>query len=164
MPIVKQAGAGLIEVLVSMFILAVGLLGVLAMQVNSHKSNQRASFSTEAQLLASDMVDRIFAYDDVNTTTDNGDYDDIDTSKDVDDPNCIGSAGGCTPAQQKTYDTWDWKRQLATRLPGGIGTVTYSGNMYTVTVMWDQEISGATGTDCGGGSDDLTCYRLEVRL
>ncbi|WP_246125277.1 type IV pilus modification protein PilV [Exilibacterium tricleocarpae] len=162
-----QAGAGLIEVMVSMFILAVGLLGVLAMQANGVKSNQRAYFSTEAQLLAGDMVDRIFAYNSINLATDNGDYNGIDTSED--DPNnqnCIDTAGGCSAAQQVQYDIWDWRRQLTSRLPGGVGTVAFDAarGVYTITVMWDQELTGAAGTGCGGTADDLTCYQLEVRL
>ncbi|MEO0443492.1 MAG: type IV pilus modification protein PilV [Pseudomonadota bacterium] len=57
-----QKGAGIIEVMVSLLVLAIGLLGVLSLQTNGLNSNQRAAFVTEAQLLAEDMASRILAF------------------------------------------------------------------------------------------------------
>lgn len=54
-----QDGASLIEVLVALFILGVGLLGVLAMQAESMKLNQQAYSSTQAMFLANDIVERM---------------------------------------------------------------------------------------------------------
>jgi len=57
-----QSGFSLIEVLVSLFVLAIGLLGVIAMQINSVKSNQRAQYTAVVKILAADFTDRIYAY------------------------------------------------------------------------------------------------------
>lgn len=162
-----QLGSSLVETLVALFILAVGLLGILAMQAGSVKSNQRAYLSTEAQMLASDMADRILAYDDIDDVTDNGDYANINTAGTTSDPGCISS--GCGKAQQVAYDEFQWGDELSSRLPGGIGTVSRNGNIYTITVMWDNELSeataNATGTGCSGDPTvDLACYNLELRL
>ena len=123
--IICQRGVGLIEVLVALFILAVGLLGVLAMQANGLKSNQRAEFSTEAYMLALDMADRIQAYDDINSSADDDDYADINIPDDGygNDPGC--AAAGCNDIQQKALDVYEWGTQLARRLPAGTGTVEY---------------------------------------
>lgn len=164
-----QTGVGMIEVLVALFILAVGLLGVLAMQANGIKSNQRAGFSTEAQFLAQDMVDRIQAYNNIDITSDDDDYDAIDLTQDQipSKPNCI--ATGCSEAQQKTLDTHEWGTELAKRLPGGVGKVEYDDDTagdekYVVTIFWDGNQDGSTGTDCTGGENQMLCYTLEFRL
>ena len=38
----KQRGAGLIEILISVLVLSIGLLGIAAMQIRSVKNNQSA--------------------------------------------------------------------------------------------------------------------------
>ena len=55
----NQMGAGLMEVLVSLLILAIGLLGVVSLQSKGLGSNQQAMFVTEAHFLAQDMADRM---------------------------------------------------------------------------------------------------------
>ncbi|MCX7073280.1 MAG: type IV pilus modification protein PilV [Methylococcales bacterium] len=55
----KQHGFTLIEVLISMVILAIGLLGFAAMQAMSLRDNQDAYYYQQSTLLASEMQDRI---------------------------------------------------------------------------------------------------------
>lgn len=55
----NQRGASLLEVLVSMAILAIGLLGQAALQVTSLQRNQSALQRSQATLLAYDLVDRM---------------------------------------------------------------------------------------------------------
>lgn len=159
-----EEGVGLLEVVVALFILAVGLLGVLALQANSIKGNQKSGFSTDAHFLAQDMVNRIQAYNNLDLTDDDDDYDGIDTSGSFSDPGCVST--GCTPSQQVAYDSWDWSEQLSTRLPGGVGTVDYdsSTRMYLLKVMWDGNQDGSTGTNCNGASGEKICYSLEFML
>lgn len=163
-----QRGVGMIEVVVALFILAVGLLGVLAMQANGIKGNQRAEFSTEVYLLAQDMADRIMAYDDINSPDDDDDYDNltVNSGSIPAKPNC---AAGCAATAQRNLDMNEWGTQLAQRLPGGQGKIDYddtdaANKKYVVTVMWDANMTGATDDDCGGASNDLTCYSLEFKL
>ena len=160
----KQTGALLVEVVVSLFVMAVGLLGALAIQANSQQSNQRATFVTEAYILANEMADRIYAYVNIDNPATNGNYGGLDTNG-AGDPGCI--ATGCNNANQIAYDKFDWGNALSTRLPGGRGLINWNAatKTYTITVMWDHDRTGATGTGCGGNSNvDLTCYRLELIL
>ena len=54
-----QNGASLLEVMIALFVLAVGLLGVFAMQAESMKLNQQAYSSSQAMFLANDAVERM---------------------------------------------------------------------------------------------------------
>ncbi len=56
---ILQRGFTLIEVLISMVILAIGLLGLAAMQAISLRDNQDAYYYQQATLLAYEMQDRI---------------------------------------------------------------------------------------------------------
>ena len=56
-----QRGISLIEVLVAMVVLAVGLLGLLAMQTRGVQLNQAAYFQSQAMFMAHDIVERMRA-------------------------------------------------------------------------------------------------------
>jgi len=159
----SQAGSTMIETLVALLILAVGLLSIQSMQMVSLRTNTSAYLRTEAQLLAEDMTDRILAYEDITDDADNDDYDGVDTDAAAADPGCVG--GGCNQAQQLTFDVFEWKTQIEARLPGGRGTVDFDAGAYALTVMWDNDKTGANGTGCGGDTDiDLTCYTIQINL
>lgn len=54
-----QAGMSLIEVLVSLLILTVGLLGAALIQLNALKYTDRSRMTSQASFIAYDMLDRI---------------------------------------------------------------------------------------------------------
>lgn len=156
-------GSSLIEVLVALFITAIGLLGVLAMQTTGLRSNQRAEFITEAHMLASDMMNMIVAYNAFGNPS-SGAFNNLVSATDLNEVDC---SNGCDRANQYAHDRADWSEQLKAMLPSGYGTVTYSDTteMFTITVMWDEERTGARGTNCGGNPEvDLSCYVLEVQI
>lgn len=160
-----QQGVGMIEMLISLFILAIGLLGVLGMQVNGYESGNRAVFATEAQLLAADMAERIKANDDLDDITDDRAYDGIDTVDEVSDPGCIEA--GCSSDEQVDYDAWDWGRQVTQRLPAGRGVVTFDevSNTYAIKVLWDyKQDEGTLGGCLDGTYKDLICYSTEIMI
>lgn len=162
----KQNGATLIEVLVSLFTVAVGLLGVLGLQVNAMGSNQRAEDMTKAQIIADDIVNRIMVYGANDQGADGGEFV-VNTSAALSDPACV--ATGCTPDQQVAHDVYQWQ-QLITHdrkgLPSGVGIITWVDPVYTITVLWDQDKTGATATTCDSRNTTthLTCFRTELRL
>ena len=163
--VIKQSpacgGFTLIEVLIAIFVLAVGLLGLAGLQVTSLKNNTSSYSRSQAQLLAYDMLDRMRSNSQGVT---NGAYDDLLSVAPV-DPNCITT--GCTVAQIAQYDAYEWSDLLSKTLSSGTGLVegNGSGSIFTITVMWDDEHTGATGTDCSGDSSaDLTCFTLSSTL
>ncbi len=153
----QQSGFTMLEVLVAIVVLAFGLLGLAGLQADGLRNNTSAYTRSQATLMAYDMLDRMRA----NTLgVKNGDYDNLmDTTPS--NPNCITS--GCSIAQLAQTDAYEWSQKLAEVLPSGQGHITGNGtgSLFTITVMWDDRRTGATGTDCSGDPNvDLTCFTL----
>ncbi len=133
-------GFSLIEVLVSMLILSLGLLGVAGLQTTSLRSNQTAYFRSQATAAASDIIDRMRANPQGVAA---GKYDAIDTASLPSDPNCIAS--GCNAENLADHDIIDWATNTLSSLPSGAGTVAVddmgtatdaSDDVFVVTVSW----------------------------
>ena len=162
-----QRGTSLVEVIVSLLILGVGLLGILSLQANSLNGIQRANFVTDAQILAQDMADRILAS--ANTASSsvaaddvaNGSYDQIDIQKGgvIGGATCTAAAP-CSSAAAVAFNQNEWLQALTdSSLPQGRGIVMWNAPVYTIQVMWDQERNGAA-VNCG----ITNCFQMEVRL
>lgn len=151
-----QKGVGLIEVLVSVLVIGVGLLGIAGLQATTVTYNHSAYLRSIAIAQANNMLDRMYAnYAGVS----NNAYDNI--SGIPANPNCTT----CTSAQIAQRDGHDWNNINAQLLPSGQGTVTRNGNRHTITLRWDGNRSGATGTGCSGNTDvDLSCLIIEVEM
>jgi type IV pilus assembly protein PilV len=177
-----QRGSGLIEVMVSLLILGVGLLGVLSLQANGLNSGQRALFATEANFLAQDMASRILAFgsrgSNNNAGASTGNYDGLVTVGAVPLDPIIDAAAlaslasncsaGCSPTVTKEFDQQQWQAAFnQASLPSGRGEVLWDGltDTYTIRIRWDQDRTGASGTACGADRFvDLTCFDLRVSL
>jgi len=148
----QAKGFTLVEVLVSVLILSLGLLGVAGLQTFSLRSNQGAFFRTQATAAAYDIADRMRANP---KGVADGSYDAVDTSQLPGDPNCI--TAGCTTSQLADYDILDWASNSISVLPAGAGTVKIddmgtatdpSDDVFVVTVLWND----ATDKDNPGKS------------
>jgi type IV pilus assembly protein PilV len=117
----RSAGFSLVEVLVSIVILSVALLGTAGLTAASLKSTNTSYYRSQATFLADDILDRMRA----NITKARvGSYD-ID-------------AGGPTAAGGiELFDCTEWRAAVADSLPGGTGTVTVEANVATVRIFWD---------------------------
>jgi len=156
----RQNGFTLMEVLIALLVLSIGLLGLAALQTIGLRSNQMANMRTVATQQAYDMSDRmranpsgLAAQDYVQAVTDTV------TTPAV---NCNNET--CTPAQMAAFDLAAWMTAV-NRLPGGRGGIVRdaSGTLvkHTIQVYWDEERTGATGTNCGPNHDvDLSCVQL----
>ncbi len=163
-----QQGTAMMETVVSLFMLAIGLMGTLAMQANSVNSNQRASLVTEANLIAADMADRILAYNSDDTDADDLAYKiDTATSK-TEKPTACAAAEGCAKAAQVEMDTWEWSQLIQKRLPGGVGYVTpppATDGFYTIQVVWNQDDSFVKSTcDKVKDKEGVACFEYKIRL
>ena len=68
----------------------------------------------------------------------------------------------CTAAEMVDSDIADWATMVG-NLPGGRGIIGNNTDGLLITVMWDDNGTGATGTDCDPtDATDLTCYTLVV--
>ena len=150
----SQRGLTLIESMVALLVISVGLLGIAALQITAMNQNTSSLNHSQAVWIAYNMSDRIRA-----NLPEFVNYDGIDTSTGY-TGDC--ESGACTTGQMLAADAADWT-QLMQNLPGGRGMITSNADGLLITVMWDDEGTGATGTDCGPNPDvDLTCYTLAV--
>lgn len=164
----REAGFTLIEILVTMFILAIGLLGLAALVVDGMRNNQGAYLRTQASILAYDMADRIRLNRD--EAEGGGDYAGFTTDgAGTDLPACFDAAGGCTPEQQVVVDQVQWTRQIQgvdegiPLLPGGEGIVNYvaADSAFVITVSWEER---ARQGDDGENIAGETSYTVRFTL
>lgn len=123
--VLRQRGAGLIEVMVAVLLLALGLLGIAGMQLASLQHNHSAALRSQAVLLAYDALDRMRANRDAAFV---GSY-----ATAFVDPAPAG-------ATIEALDLQEWKGAL-TALPSGAGAIASAvvggRTLFTVTVQWD---------------------------
>lgn len=153
----RQTGLSLVEVLVTLLVISVGLLGIAGLQVTSLRSNATAYHHSQAVWYAYDMADRIRVNRDGIIA---GYYSAIAVDGTETSVDCSSACDADTLA---SYDAYQWGQQLVT-LPAGEGMVAVNGDgTYTISVMWD-EAGGATGTGCDPTIiTDKTCVRIILR-
>lgn len=128
----RQRGVSMIEVLVTVVILAIGLLGIAGLQVASVRNTQVAAQRSIATQQAYDIAERIRANLSGATA---GAYDALNAGI-PGNPGCAP----CTAAQQAVVDHWAWNTANQQLLPQGSGTVmgTITGG-YLVTLNWVEQ-------------------------
>ena len=156
----KQQGFTLLEVLIALLVLSIGLLGLAALQTIGLRSNEMASMRTTSTMLTYDISDRMRANPQGTT---NGEYVKPLSSP---IPDCTSdSLTDCTTAELATFDLSQWQIAL-TQLPGGQGNISQASAtplVYTITVRWDENRTGASDLDCPPqDSNDLRCFRLAI--
>jgi type IV pilus assembly protein PilV len=136
-----QRGFTLIEVLVTLVLISVGLLGVAALQLTTLRGNQDSYVRSQASVLAGDILDRMRANP---TAFRAGEYDA--------EFNATGTEG-----TRAGDDLEQWQTMIDRTLPGGDETaaggvvLTTGGGRFiaTVTIRWRER---STGT---GAADDV---------
>jgi type IV pilus assembly protein PilV len=150
----RQRGLTLIESMVALVVISIGLLGIAALQLTAMQMNSSALHQSKAVWAGYAMADRIRA-----NNIRFADYSGIDTN-DPYSQDCMSNP--CNNDQMVTADAAEWTDYMRD-LPSGRGQVTGNANLLIVTVMWDDDGTGATGTDCSGNAQvDLTCYSVPL--
>ena len=146
-----QAGITMIEVLISLLILASGMLGMAGLQTVSLRNTQSAYLRTQASLSSSDIVERVRAN---MQGVEAGSYDANEGSLTA----ACNTVDGCAPAQLAANDIAEWNIALAAAFPAGAGTVCLDasaadgtpaapacdglGSDYVVKIWWDEDRDG----------------------
>lgn len=115
-----QQGFSMVEVMVSILVLTVGVLGAAGMQLGALRTSQQSGLQTSALHLAGDLADRIRANIDQMGLEDGlNPYLGVEVA---------GAAGAgvpgscytmaCNGMQLAAFDLDDWQRRLSTSLPG----------------------------------------------
>ncbi|HEY3180909.1 MAG TPA: type IV pilus modification protein PilV [Casimicrobiaceae bacterium] len=153
------SGYILLEVLVTIVILAIGLLGLAGFQARATVAESEGYQRAQALILAQDMVDRIYA-NRINAAT----Y----VQNDIGVPATVTD---CTALTGKDKDVCEWGNLLigaseavgtvnVGTLLGGRGCVTAGGaNEYFVTVAWQGLVTTATPGNAGAAACGLNQYK-----
>jgi type IV pilus assembly protein PilV len=150
-------GFSMVEVLVALFVLSIGLLGLAGMQVSGLRNNQSAYFRSQATELAYYMADSMRAnaqgltsYDGQGKTTDDAPA----------DTTCAETAVCDNPAAVAAYDLAQWRQAMQNALPVGRAWICVdaspddgasaaspacdgTGKVYAVKIWWDDDRTGS---------------------
>ena len=140
-----NTGFTLIEVLISMLILAIGLLGLAGLQGVGLRNNLSAYHRSQATQLAYDVADRMRANTADAQNLAASVYITMAPADAVAQEACTTVAGTCTPAQMAQHDLFEWNSNLTTNaiLPNGQGSIAVAGGLFTIFVNWDDNRDGA---------------------
>ena len=141
----SQKGHGLIEALISIFVVSIGFLGFAGLQISGLAAVNDSMFRSKAVYLSYQMADRVRAnlpaialgsYNSMTGTTSN--------------PGCITT--GCTKAQVAQNDFYEWTTEIGSALPSGSGVICLdstpddgapgdaqcdgAGNVYSIKIWW----------------------------
>jgi len=173
----RQYGFTLLEVLIALLVLAIGLLGLAALQTTGLRSNTMATTRTHATQLSYDISDRIRANAAASYTTNVNNFVTAITTD--------YALASCTPplpdptANQANEDLNTWCNTISNMLPSGDGqivAVRQAGDdgvvntiddivTYDVTVYWDEARTDATTKGCDPlNKNDLRCIQLNVTI
>ena len=129
----RQSGFSLVEVLITLVIMSVGMLGIAGLYVQSMQAGRTSMFRHHAVTLAGDVADRIRANPRAAVA-----YTDADGAN----KNCVSGGIDCDPAEMAANDIFMWKAQAADTLPGGDVTIVLDDGvvppLYTITVSWTE--------------------------
>lgn len=132
----SNRGFTLLEVLVAMLIIAVGVLGITALQFKSLQYNHDAYLRSQINFLAYDIADRMRM-----NRTNVADYVGNYTADTVVDNTCNHTSGA-----NAAIDLACWRNDVDRVLPpGSTANIAANGNLYTVSLAWtDRENSTHT--------------------
>lgn len=158
MAIVHQKGFGLIEVLVSVLVLGIGLLGLAGLQTQSLRFNNEAYFRTQATVLSMDMAERLRSNFET-ARTNSGLYTFTKTQTvPAGGKDCQTSA--CTAAEIAAYDFKEWRERVEEVLPGGFVAITPEAT--GSAVPWQSYVIEIEFSSTASATDQIFQYRVRI--
>lgn len=172
----QQQGLSLIEVLISLVVVAIGLLGVAGLQATASQANYIAYQYSMAARLAENLAESMRA----NRVGLLENAYELGLGNTPSAPPVDCARATCTPGQLGRWQLADWHAMLAppttphgttqpslmNALPRAMASVTCEApctdrSLRLITILWDATRSGATGTGCNPDNpNDLQCLRL----
>ena len=174
----RQSGLSLIEVLISLVVIGIGLLGVAGLQTTAVQSNYLAYQYSMAARLAENLAEAMRS----NRSGLLGNAYALELGSPPDAPPIDCSNASCAPEQLGLWQLADWYSMLATpeegfettqasltdALPMAQASVTCADpcddrSLRVITVLWNATRRDIEGTGCDPqDADDLQCVRLAV--
>ena len=152
-----EAGFTLLEVLITLLVIALALLGTAGLQAYAMKITTSGQFRTQAVILGIDLLER-FEANNVAAITGAYAVDPLPTAIVVD---C--DANDCTTAELATFDLVQFGAKLAAELPTSTATITVAGAgpwTYTLQINWVERLTKGSATTAGGGQTENYAYTV----
>lgn len=159
-----QQGVGLTEVMVSLLLLSVAVLGFIGLQVRATTAGNEAFARTQAMAIAQDLAERVRLNSrEIGTYTTAGSW---GGSKNI----TACEVAACDPATLAKYDIDNVRNSAATMLPNGqVSMQQCTGSQVNcIYVSWDDTTPtvGGADTDCvtaaGRYRAGATCVMMEA--
>jgi type IV pilus assembly protein PilV len=153
----RQSGFSMLEVLVTITITAIALLGAAGLQLRALQTGQSSQSRSQAVMLAADLAERMEGN---KSAAKNGNYVFNSSSSLGTVTDCATVA--CSDVQMATYDVSNWKAKLQTQLPQVTSwTVTYdatAATIYTIVINWVERRTNANYDAAVTGSGEPMSY------
>lgn len=165
----RQSGVTLVEVLVTVLILAVGSLGIASLQLAGLKYSSGSYARTQVTILSDDMANRIKSNRAIALTGAVSPYELSNfTGTTAVTRDCITDV--CTAEQFADYDIATWANEVARAIPSGQGRVIVTDRLvdgvndrqFSIQLQWRQV---ANSTDQQGSDNDevkSVAYRISL--
>ncbi|GGE33812.1 hypothetical protein GCM10007421_04540 [Halopseudomonas oceani] len=164
----RQAGVGLLEVLIALLIIAIGALGYAGLQLTALRNSGDAADRAHAAMIAQDAIERIKS---------NPAMSDYYADPDNWPASANGSAGSpedwkvcrdavCTAEEMADWDIKQLVWAASTSLLGGrvMATDCDFGSLGCVVVSWDEQAPALCLSEDGiNTADDSQCLVMEIQ-
>lgn len=154
----RKAGFSLVEVLVSIVVLALGVIGAAGMQLTALRTTQQTAFQTHALQLAAEMAEAVMASErQIDSSEGTNPFLDLnyqsahDSAPAVPDKLCYEI--GCDGKEFAEFETYEWKNRIRTALPGGRVLICRD------SAPWNKN-EHALSWDCSGSANDALVIKL----
>ncbi len=143
-----QRGSGLIESLISIFVISIGFVGFAGLQANGLAAANDSAIRSKAVYLSYQIADRVRANLPGVQAHSYDAFTDV-----VSSPGCISS--GCTAAQVAQNDFYEWTAEVSALLPAGSGVICLdstpndgtpaapacdgAGDVLTIKLWWSEK-------------------------
>lgn len=146
----RERGFSMIEVMITFFVLSIGLLGMAALQIKAVQYNQGAMIRSQAMSAANDIVDRMRL-----------------NMPDVNANNYKLNMGQVPPSGVALYaqDLRAWRQFVGNNLPNGDSSISCSSNVCTIAIRWADRFGTSTTlpATCGTGTG-YECFVLTTQI
>jgi len=145
-PFSRQCGFTLLEVMISIAILAIGMLGIAGLHMVSIEHNHAAYLRSQAIIITQDIAERMRTNPNAvrHHLFDNIDTDNISTLPNTD---CLADVLGCNYEQLAQIDIFQWTQSITEinndhsrqQLPNAKATIKVEGTtseLFTVRIEW----------------------------
>ncbi len=153
----------MLEILITMVIVATALLGTAGLQAYAMKTNMGGQYRNQAVFLLNDITERMEA----NSIDAVGQPGYATAGAAVAAKQCNDQVSLCSPAELRAFDLGVWQAAVAAQLPQGVGVITQNGNgvastnqpaTYNVQITWvdratEQSTAGSAVANGGTGEN-----------